>query len=260
MEFPVTNERIPNLTGKQSDGITVFRIPPMTSLMLHRCRTGAINLQSRHDSHRSFQQFCSLFRCNVTSLMPPDRLSAFNRGDLSSVRVSVVKEFVMVKILEKQWEYKGTVHQLFLDFKKAYDSVKKEVLYDILTEFGIPKKLVRLIKMCLNETYSRVRIVGLFPYCVIQLKTAMDDNEEFELYRVTSIFSYFLRVWSKFHYRMSTEAGPKRKRYSRRNDMDSVSLFLTRLVPNFTILCQQRPDRKENGIADEMTRTAFPYF
>ena len=25
-------------------------------------------------------------------------------------------------------------------------------------EFGIPKKLVRLIKMCLTETYSRVRV------------------------------------------------------------------------------------------------------
>ncbi|KAJ4441762.1 hypothetical protein ANN_11620 [Periplaneta americana] len=41
----VGTERIPNLTGEQSDGITVFRIPPMTSLILHRCRTGAINLQ-----------------------------------------------------------------------------------------------------------------------------------------------------------------------------------------------------------------------
>ncbi|KAJ4447804.1 hypothetical protein ANN_09812 [Periplaneta americana] len=61
-------------------------------------------------------------------------------------------------IMEKKWEYKGTVHQLFIDFKKAYDSVRREVLYDILIEFGIPKKLVRLIKMCLSETYSRVRI------------------------------------------------------------------------------------------------------
>ena len=52
--------------------------------------------------------------------------------------------------MEKKWEYKGTVHQLFIDFKKAYDSVKREVLYDILIEFGIPKKLVRLIKMCLS--------------------------------------------------------------------------------------------------------------
>jgi hypothetical protein len=50
------------------------------------------------------------------------------------------------------------VHQLFVDFKKAYDSINRKVLYNILLEFGIPKKLVRLIKMCLNETYSKVRI------------------------------------------------------------------------------------------------------
>jgi hypothetical protein len=50
------------------------------------------------------------------------------------------------------------VHQLFIDFKKAFDSIKGEILYNILLEFGVPKKLVRLIKMCLNETYSKVRI------------------------------------------------------------------------------------------------------
>ena len=50
------------------------------------------------------------------------------------------------------------MHQLFIDFKKAYDSVRREALYNILIEFGILKKLVRLIKMCLTETYSRVRV------------------------------------------------------------------------------------------------------
>jgi sorting nexin-29 len=50
------------------------------------------------------------------------------------------------------------LHQLFIDFKKAYDSVRKEAMYNILNEFGIPKKLVRLIKMCLTETYSRLRV------------------------------------------------------------------------------------------------------
>ena len=48
------------------------------------------------------------------------------------------------------------MHQLFIDFKKAYDSVRREVLYNILIEFGIPTKLIRLIKMCLTAMYSRV--------------------------------------------------------------------------------------------------------
>jgi hypothetical protein len=48
------------------------------------------------------------------------------------------------------------VHQLFINFKQVYDSGRMEVLYKILMEFGIPMKLVRLIKMCVNETYRRV--------------------------------------------------------------------------------------------------------
>jgi len=36
------------------------------------------------------------------------------------------------------WEYNEAVHQLFIDFKKAYGSVRSEVLYNILVEFGIP--------------------------------------------------------------------------------------------------------------------------
>jgi hypothetical protein len=36
--------------------------------------------------------------------------------------------------------------------------VRREVLYNILIEIGIPMKIVRLIRMCLNETYSKVYI------------------------------------------------------------------------------------------------------
>ena len=31
-------------------------------------------------------------------------------------------------------------------------------MYNIITEFDIPMKVVRLINMCLEETYSRVRV------------------------------------------------------------------------------------------------------
>ena len=40
--------------------------------------------------------------------------------------------FCIRQILEKKWEYNETVHQLFADFKKACDSVRREVLYNIL--------------------------------------------------------------------------------------------------------------------------------
>ena len=66
--------------------------------------------------------------------------------------------FCICQILEKIWEHDEAMHQLFIDFKKVYDSVRREVLSNILVEFGIPLKLVRLIKMCLAETYSRVRV------------------------------------------------------------------------------------------------------
>jgi hypothetical protein len=61
-------------------------------------------------------------------------------------RSTIDQIFYIRQILEKKWEYNGTVHQLSVDFKKAYDSVRRVVLYNILIEFGIPRKLVGLIK------------------------------------------------------------------------------------------------------------------
>jgi hypothetical protein len=59
--------------------------------------------------------------------------------------------FCIRHVVDKKWGY-NRAHKLFIDFRSACDSVKREVLYNILVEFGIPMKLVRLIKMCLNET------------------------------------------------------------------------------------------------------------
>jgi hypothetical protein len=64
---------------------------------------------------------------------------------------------------EKKWEYNETVHQLFIDFKPAYDSVGREVLYNILIEFWVPMKLVTLTKIYLNETYTKVCVRTHFP-------------------------------------------------------------------------------------------------
>ena len=69
--------------------------------------------------------------------------------------------FCIRQILEKKWEYN--------EAERAYDSVRREVLYNNLIEYEVPKKLVRLVKMCLTETYSRVRVgKNLSDRCLIR--------------------------------------------------------------------------------------------
>jgi hypothetical protein len=36
--------------------------------------------------------------------------------------------FCIRQIMDKKWEYNETVHQVFIDFKNTYDSVRREVL------------------------------------------------------------------------------------------------------------------------------------
>ena len=47
--------------------------------------------------------------------------------------------FCIRQILEKKLEYNEAVHQIFIEFKKAYDSVRREVLYNNLIEYGSPR-------------------------------------------------------------------------------------------------------------------------
>jgi sorting nexin-29 len=77
-----------------------------------------------------------------------DEIIGYHQCGFRCNRSTTDQIFCIRQILEKMWEYNGTVHQLFIDFSKAYDLVRREVLYKILIEFGIPRKLVRLIKMC----------------------------------------------------------------------------------------------------------------
>ena len=46
--------------------------------------------------------------------------------------------FCIRQILEKKWEYNEAVHQLFIDFEKANDSVRREVLFNILLSLVFP--------------------------------------------------------------------------------------------------------------------------
>jgi hypothetical protein len=86
-----------------------------------------------------------------------DKITGDHQCGFRCNRSTIDQIFCIRQILETKWEYNETVQQLFINFKKAYDSARREVLYNIFIEIAVPMKLVRLIKMCLNEAYSKVR-------------------------------------------------------------------------------------------------------
>uniref|UniRef100_A0A8D9EGY4 Craniofacial development protein 2 n=1 Tax=Cacopsylla melanoneura TaxID=428564 RepID=A0A8D9EGY4_9HEMI len=65
--------------------------------------------------------------------------------------------FAIRQILEKRMEYGKETHILFIDFKKAFDSLERQAILNAMIELGIPKKLTNLVSMCMEETHNKVR-------------------------------------------------------------------------------------------------------
>jgi sorting nexin-29 len=66
--------------------------------------------------------------------------------------------FTLSQIMEKTFEYQIGVHPLFIDFKSAYDSIHREKLLCAMMEFGIPLKLIRLVKTTMTNVQCSVQI------------------------------------------------------------------------------------------------------
>lgn len=47
---------------------------------------------------------------------------------------------------------------MFVDFRKAYDSIHRNSLYNIMEEFGFPKKLINLTKLSMEGVKYQVRV------------------------------------------------------------------------------------------------------
>jgi hypothetical protein len=57
-------------------------------------------------------------------------------------------------VIEKAWEHNVEIKQIFVDFQKAYDSIRRDKLYAIMAHIGIPGKLIKLTKAIMeNSTY-----------------------------------------------------------------------------------------------------------
>ena len=67
--------------------------------------------------------------------------AGFRRG-----RSTVEQIFVLRNILEQALEWNAILYVCFVDYEKAFDSVHRETLWKIMESYGIPRKLVKMVK------------------------------------------------------------------------------------------------------------------
>jgi hypothetical protein len=77
----------------------------------------------------------------------------FRKGTINHI-------FTLQQILSKHYEYNKDIHLVFIDFKQAYGNIIRNKLWNNLTKLGIPTKIVKLIKLCNNNTNCVVRMQG----------------------------------------------------------------------------------------------------
>lgn len=103
----------------------------------------------------------------VLSAMILDRLKPIGESVLGDYqcgfrpnRSTIDQIFGVRQSMEKLWATNTTLHQLFIDFRQAYDSLNRDALWAAMVELGIPKKYIRIARATLLGSKSCVRVDG----------------------------------------------------------------------------------------------------
>ena len=77
--------------------------------------------------------------------------NGFRRG-----RSTLAQILALRRIIEEMKNGNKDLTIVFVDFKKAFDSINREVMFDILSLYGFPDKIIKAIKTLYTNTKTRV--------------------------------------------------------------------------------------------------------
>ena len=85
---------------------------------------------------------------------------------------------------------------VFVDFRKAYDSVDRTTLFNILREMGTDNKTLQLIKETLTNTYSKVKFMGEIsePF---EIKTGVRQGDCLSPLLFNCVLDKVIKEWEK---------------------------------------------------------------
>ena len=75
-----------------------------------------------------------------------DNISRKEQAGFRENRSTIEQIFTLRNILEQVNEWNATLYTHFIDFEKAFDSIHRESLWNIMSIYGIPEELICLIK------------------------------------------------------------------------------------------------------------------
>ena len=85
----------------------------------------------------------------------PESQCGFRKGRGCSDMIFAIRQLV-----EKSWEHRTKAFFLFIDLKKAYDSVPREALWQVLHKLGIPDPTIQLIKAFHQDMQATIQLDG----------------------------------------------------------------------------------------------------
>ena len=98
---------------------------------------------------------------NRLSEITENKLGDFQMGFRLN-RSTIDNNFMVRQTFEKCHKYNIELHNIFVDYSQAFDSINRNKITECLMKYEVPKKLIKLIGLTLTNTIAKVKIGNQF--------------------------------------------------------------------------------------------------
>jgi hypothetical protein len=92
--------------------------------------------------------------------LPIDNMLRKNQAGFRTGRSCIQQIHILRRIMDGAYAQNIPLYITFIDFKKAFDSVDREMMFAILRHYGIPAKIVDAIRVLYDKSKSQVYLQG----------------------------------------------------------------------------------------------------
>ena len=96
--------------------------------------------------------FCGIIKEKLTKVIEAERVIGEEQGGFRKDRRGTDNLYIVKEIIEHARKSNKKYYVVFLDIEKAYDTVDRKVLWEIMRRIGIEKKIIRIMESLYENT------------------------------------------------------------------------------------------------------------